>query len=267
MQQHWTPDRPASAPAPAPTSVSVPILPADMSSKYSVLLPTYNERENLPIITWLIVNSMEEAKLDYEIIIIDDNSPDNTIEVARQLQSTYGEDRILLRPRAGKLGLGTAYAHGIQHSTGTHVIIMDADMSHHPKFIPEFIRLQQQHNYDIVTGTRYVSGGGVHGWDLRRKLTSRVANYLASVLLDPGVSDLTGSFRVYRKDVLDKLIKATKSKGYVFQMEMMVRARQMGFTIGEVPITFVDRVFGESKLGADEIVQYLKGLWSLFIDV
>ncbi|KAJ3091432.1 dolichol-P-mannose synthesis [Quaeritorhiza haematococci] len=235
--------------------------------KYSILLPTYNERENLPIITWLLVKAFTEAKLDFEIIVIDDASPDGTLEVAKQLQKLYGEDRIVLRPRAGKLGLGTAYVHGIQHSTGNFIIIMDADMSHHPKFIPEFIRLQKKHDYDVVTGTRYVSGGGVHGWDLRRKLTSRVANYLATIVLQPGVSDLTGSFRLYKKPVLSHLISVTKSKGYVFQMEMMVRARQFNYKIGEVPITFVDRVFGESKLGADEIVQYLKGLWALFNDV
>ncbi|KAJ3276729.1 dolichol-P-mannose synthesis [Terramyces sp. JEL0728] len=243
---------------------AIPI--ATMAHKYSVLLPTYNERQNLPVIIWLLCKTFQEHALDYEIIIIDDNSPDNTIEVARQLQKVYGEQHIVLRPRAGKLGLGTAYVHGIQHSTGDFVIIMDADMSHHPKFIPEFIQMQQQKNLDIVTGTRYALGGGVHGWDLRRKLTSRVANYLADVLLDPKVSDLTGSFRLYKKEVLSQLIFVTKSKGYVFQMEMMVRARQHNFSIGEIPITFVDRVFGESKLGPSEIVGYLKGLLGLFLD-
>ncbi|RKO82934.1 nucleotide-diphospho-sugar transferase [Blyttiomyces helicus] len=210
--------------------------------------------------------SRQCRNIDYEIVIVDDNSPDGTIEVARELQNLYGEKHIILAPRPGKLGLGTAYVHGIQHSTGDFVFIMDADMSHHPKFIPEFIRLQKAHNLDVVTGTRYKSGGGVHGWDLRRKLTSRVANYLADLMLDPGVSDLTGSFRLYKKSVLAKLISVTKAKGYVFQMEMMVRARQLKYTVGEVPITFVDRVFGESKLGAEEIVGYLKGLWGLFVD-
>ncbi|KAI8620073.1 nucleotide-diphospho-sugar transferase [Chytriomyces sp. MP71] len=235
--------------------------------KYSVLLPTYNERENLPIITWLLVKAFKENELDFEIIIIDDASPDGTLEVAKQLQREFGEDRIVLRPRAGKLGLGTAYVHGIQNATGDFVFIMDADMSHHPKFIPEFIKKQKEKNYDVVTGTRYALGGAVYGWDLRRKLTSRVANFLADTLLTPGVSDLTGSFRLYKKDVLAAMIRATKSKGYVFQMEMMVRARQMNFSIGEVPITFVDRVFGESKLGPSEIVGYLKGMWDIFCDI
>ena len=126
--------------------------------------------------------------------------------------------------------------------------------------------MQKKHDYDIVTGTRYGPGGCVHGWDLRRKLTSRVANYLADVLLNPRITDLTGSFRLYKKQILANLISVTKSKGYVFQMEMMVRARQFNYTIGQVPITFVDRMYGESKLGASEIVDYLKGLVGLFFD-
>lgn len=128
-----------------------------------------------------------------------------------------------------------------------------------------------------MTGTRYsatsspplpgTTPGGVHGWDLKRKLVSRGANYLADTVLNPGVSDLTGSFRLYRLPVLRSVISQVKSKGYVFQMEMMVRARAAGYKIGEIPITFVDRIFGESKLGADEVVGYAKGVWSLFKDV
>lgn len=245
--------------------------------KYSVILPTYNERKNLPIIIWLLAKVFEEHQLSWEIIIVDDASPDGTQEVAIELARVYGEDKILLKPRAGKLGLGTAYIHGLDFCTGDFVIIMDADFSHHPKFIPQFIRLQQAHNLDIVTGTRYRSTstpylaeakpGGVHGWDLKRKLVSRGANFLAATVLNPGVSDLTGSFRLYRLPVLRHIITLTQSRGYVFQMEMMVRARALGYTVGEVPITFVDRIFGESKLGADEVVGYAKGVWQLFKSV
>ncbi|RUP44046.1 hypothetical protein BC936DRAFT_150017 [Jimgerdemannia flammicorona] len=143
---------------------------ASTEDKYSVLLPTYNERENLPIIVYLLVKTFKQHDINWEIVIIDDNSPDGTQEIAGQLAKVYGEDRILLRPRAGKLGLGTAYIYGIQFATGNFIIIMDADFSHHPKFIPQFIRLQKQHNYDLVSGTRYRSGGGVYGWDLKRKV-------------------------------------------------------------------------------------------------
>lgn len=149
--------------------------------KYSILLPTYNELENLPLIVYLIVKTLEEAGYDYEIIIIDDNSPDGTQQAAEQLQRIYGEDKIVLRPRSGKLGLGTAYVHGIKHAKGNFIVIMDADLSHHPMFIPQFIEKQKEEDLDIVSGTRYVGSGGVYGWDLKRKLISRVANYITQV--------------------------------------------------------------------------------------
>ncbi|XP_037959514.1 dolichol-phosphate mannosyltransferase subunit 1 [Teleopsis dalmanni] len=235
-----------------------------MIAKYSILLPTYNEKDNLPIIIWLITKYMSESGFDYEVLIIDDGSPDGTLDVAKDLQKIYGDDKIVLLPRAKKLGLGTAYIHGIKHAKGHYVIIMDADLSHHPKFIPEFIKLQRTKDYDIVSGTRYLGSGGVYGWDFKRKLISRGANFLSQVLLRPNASDLTGSFRLYKKSVLEKCISSCVSKGYVFQMEMLVRARQHGFSIAEVPITFVDRVYGTSKLGGTEIVQFAKNLLYLF---
>ncbi|KAI7098649.1 Dolichol-phosphate mannosyltransferase subunit, partial [Hortaea werneckii] len=175
--------------------------------------------------------------------------------------------RIVLKPRAGKLGLGTAYVHGLQYAKGNFVIIMDADFSHHPKFLPQMIAKQKEADYDIVTGTRYAPGGGVYGWDLKRKLVSRGANLIADTVLRPGVTDLTGSFRLYKKEILSKVITSTESKGYSFQMEMMVRAKGMGCSVAEVPITFVDRLYGESKLGGDEIVQYLQGVMNLWLKV
>lgn len=238
-----------------------------MPDKYSVILPTYNERKNLPILVYLLAKTMDQHKLDWEVVIVDDASPDGTQEIAKQLIDVFGKEHIQLRPRAGKLGLGTAYVHGLQYVTGNFVIIMDADFSHHPEAIPQFIAKQKEGNYDIVTGTRYAGDGGVYGWDFKRKLVSNGANFLASTVLRPHVLDLTGSYRLYKKEVLQKIIAATVSKGYVFQMEMMVRARSMGFTIGEVPIAFVDRLYGELKLGGDEIVGYLKGVWTLFTTV
>ena len=237
-------------------------------SKYSIILPTYNERENIPIITWLIFDMAEKNNLDVELIVVEDNSPDGTGAVVKELQRIYGNDKIVLLERPGKMGLGSAYMDGIKKCTGNYVILMDADFSHHPKFIPQFIEVQQKTKCDVVTGTRYRKGGGVYGWDLRRKLTSRVANFIASFLLNPKhASDLTGSFRLYKKKVLEDIMSNVKSKGYVFQMEVIVRAEKMGYSIKEVPITFVDRVFGESKLGANEIVSYLKGLLGLGKDL
>ena len=150
------------------------------------------------------------------------------------------------------------------------------------------VRKQKEGNFDVVLGTRYDLGGGIAGWDTIRVLTSRGANLLAALLLNPGwqkivfviswesnkvplvsadVSDLTGSFRLYKKHVLEDLMSSVKGKTYVFQMEVIVRASDKGYTVAEVPIIFVDRLFGVSKLGATEIVSYLRGLWNLFLDV
>lgn len=119
---------------------------------------------------------------------------------------------------------------------------MDADFSHHPSSIPSFIRIQKETNCDIVTGTRYAGqGAGVHGWDLKRKLVSRGANIFADTVLRPGVSDLTGSFRLYRREVLEQLVKEVAGKGFMFQMELMVRAKAGGWKVEECPIRFVDR--------------------------
>lgn len=112
-----------------------------------------------------------------------------------------------------------------------------------------------------------MSGGGVWGWDLKRKFISATANYIADTLLGLNVTDLTGSFRLYKRPVLVALIKANKSKGYSFQMEMIVRARQLGFTIGEVPVTFVDRLYGNSKLSRKDIIEYGKSLVNFFFQL
>ncbi|KAG5440072.1 hypothetical protein PCK2_000584 [Pneumocystis canis] len=237
-----------------------------MSNKYSIILPTYQERKNLPIITYLLAKTLDSVNLNWELIIVDDNSPDQTQEVAISLIKIYGEHRIILKTRSKKLGLGTAYIYGLQFCTGNFIIIMDADVSHHvimniPKYIPQFIKLQKEKSYDIVLGTRYALGGGVYGWDLKRKLVSLGANLLSKILFQHGVSDVTGSFRLYKKDVFEKIILDSKSKGYVFQMEIIVKARKYGYSIGEVPIAFVDRLYGESKLGMNEIIGYIMGLW------
>ncbi|CEH13494.1 glycosyltransferase family 2 protein [Ceraceosorus bombacis] len=250
------------------TSLSTPTISS--SHKYSVILPTYNERKNLPVIVFLLAKTFSAAALRWEVIIVDDGSPDGTLEVAKQLQRVYGEEQIVLRPRAGKLGLGTAYVHGLDSCTGDFVIIMDADFSHHPKFLPDMIRLQKERDLDIVQGTRYsgpATGAGVYGWNLKRKLVSRGANLLATFVLGPRTTDVTGSFRLYKRPVIERLIREVTSKGYVFQMEILVRARAAGYSIGEAPITFVDRVYGESKLGGDEIVQYARGVWNLFVNI
>lgn len=235
-----------------------------MAMLYSVILPTYNERENLPIIFYLLDKTFREASLNYEVIVVDDSSPDGTLQVAQALQKSYGDDHVKIVSRKGKLGLGSAYIAGLQATKGNRIILMDADLSHHPKFIPQMISVMEQTKCDITTGTRYRKGGGVAGWDLKRKITSKGANFLADFLLQPGVSDLTGSFRLYERRAIEKILPQVKSTGYAFQMEIIVLAKKAGYSVAEVPITFVDRLYGESKLGTREIVLYLKGLLNLF---
>jgi dolichol-phosphate mannosyltransferase len=233
--------------------------------KYSIILPTYNERDNLPLIFYMLHKAFTTKALDFEVVIVDDSSPDNTLQVAQKLQTVYTPNMVKIVSRPGKLGLGTAYAAGLKECTGQRIILMDADLSHHPKFIPQMILLMNAHDYDIVSGTRYRKGGGVAGWDLKRKITSKGANFLAKFLLNPGnASDLTGSFRLYKREALERILPQVKCKGYAFQMEILILAQKAGMTLGEVPITFVDRIYGESKLGANEIVLYLKGLLQLF---
>ena len=151
---------------------------------------------------------------------MDDSSPDGTLEVAKQLQGIIGSSKIKLLSRPTKSGLGSAYVDGLKICSGGFVILMDADLSHHPKHIIEFINKQKTRNYDIVSGTRYALGGGIAGWDLKRILISRGANLLANLLLNPGLSDLTGSFRLYRREAIEKLMLQVKSRSYVFQMEV-----------------------------------------------
>ena len=132
---------------------------------YSIILPVYNERENLPLILSMLVSTFETEKLSLEVIVVEDNSPDGTRDVAYQLQKIFGENVIKILAREGKLGLGSAYKDGLKLCKGEYVILMDADMSHHPKHIPEFIQKQKERDYDVVTGTRYARGGGVSADD------------------------------------------------------------------------------------------------------
>lgn len=238
-----------------------------MSDKYSILIPTYNEKQNISLLIYTINKFLEKENIKYEIIIVDDNSPDGTVDCVKEMKKLFGEDKIILHQRPGKLGLGTAYMEGCQFCTGSYIIIMDADFSHHPKYILDFINKQKKTNCDIVTGTRYSLGGGVYGWNPIRKLISRGANYFASMLLNPGVSDLTGSFRLYKKECFLDLIKDVKNGGYAFQMEIMIRGVYKNYKVEEVPISFVDRVMGESKLGMGEIIIYFNTVLDLFMEL
>ena len=233
-------------------------------SKYSLLIPTYNERDNISLLIYMIDKILTKNKINYEIIIVEDSSPDKTIDCVKEMQKLYGISKIKILERPGKLGLGTAYMDGCKLCTGDFIFIMDADFSHHPKFLIDFIKKQKETNADIVTGTRYNLGGGVYGWNPIRKIISRGANFLATFLLRPGVSDLTGSYRLFKKNVFEDLVKDVKNGGYAFQMEIIIRGVYKGYKVEEIPITFVDRVMGKSKLGMGEILIYFDTVLDLY---
>src|SRR3954466_2361743 len=212
-------------------------------SRPVVCLPTYNERENLePMVRAL-------ADKDVNVLVIDDNSPDGTGEIADRLASELSWVDVLHRPC--KEGLGRAYAGGFRHvlASGAELILeMDCDFSHDPADVPRLIAACEA-GADLALGSRYVPGGGTRNWGLVRRTISWGGSFYARVLLGVGIRDLTGGFKCFRRHVLETLdLDAIESKGYAFQIETTYRVLRKGFKVVEVPIVFVDRVEGTSKM-------------------
>ena len=223
-----------------------------------ISLATYNERENLPI----LVREIFQYADDVDILVIDDNSSDGTAAwVSEQMQT---DSRLKLIRRPGKMGLGTATVaamnFAIEHGYG-YLLNMDADLSHSPQYIPA-IREKANVGFDVVIGSRYVPGGGVEGWPVYRKIMSRCINLYARLLLGLKTKDNSGSFRCYNVKTLeimnpDSLI----SKGYSYLEEILFRLKKNGATFAEVPIIFVERRFGVSKINIKEA---FTALWLIF---
>jgi dolichol-phosphate mannosyltransferase len=225
----------------------------------TVVIPTYNEREN---IGELIPRVLEVPR--FRVLVVDDNSPDGTAEIVRDL--ARGEPRIGLLSRPGKQGLGRAYLAGFRRALdeGAEFICeMDADFSHDPRYLPDLLAAAET-RYDLVLGSRYVRGGGTVNWGLARQLISRGGNVYARAILGLPVSDATGGFRCYRRRVLETLdLGAIQSNGYSFQIEMVYRTRRAGFRVGEVPIIFPDRRVGQSKMSRRIVLEALLTVWRL----
>lgn len=225
----------------------------------AVVVPTYNERDNISQLVAKIEETLSSHSLPGYIIIVDDNSPDGTGAITESLSKLYGNIRVIHRTR--KLGIGSAYREGFNQAMAlncTAVIEMDADLSHDPTLIPSLIS-QINKGYDVAVGSRYVKGGNILGWAWIRRFISGSANLLARSVLRLSISDVTSGYRAYRTSVLRELDLATvKSDGYVFQVEMIYRAQEGHFKISEIPITFVNRKLGKSKLGKTEILEYVK---------
>ncbi len=220
------------------------------SPRAIVIIPTYNEAENVPPLVERILG-LEE---DVDVLIVDDNSPDGTGDVADAIARETPRVQVIHRPR--KLGLGTAYTAGFMRALDLgreRIITMDADFSHNPRYIPTLLRLTNDH--DLAIGSRYVPGGGVRLWGWHRRLLSRGANLFARTLLGLHAHDCTAGFRCYRSHVLETVDPRTiRADGYSYLLEMLWRVQKAGFSIAETPIVFTDRRRGASKISQAEIL-------------
>jgi dolichol-phosphate mannosyltransferase len=225
-----------------------------------VVVPTYNERENLSRLVPLILE--QDPRL--EILIIDDASPDGTGDLADQLAAD--EPRLRVLHREGKLGLGTAYIAGFRWALERDydaVFEMDADFSHDPAHLPQFLAAIRE--YDVVLGSRYLHGRvTVVNWPMPRLLLSYAANIYARWVTGLPVSDATGGYKCFRRRVLEEVrLEKIGSEGYSFQIEINLRAWRKGFTLGEIPIVFADRNIGESKMSKRIVVEAVWRVWVL----
>jgi dolichol-phosphate mannosyltransferase len=233
-----------------------------VTEKVTVVMPTYNEADNLPgMVAELLALDID----DLEIIIVDDNSPDGTGDVADRLAARYLE-RIHVIHRPGKQGLGSAYREGfhlaLQNGAG-YVIEIDADCSHSPAYIPQM--LEKARECDVVVGSRYVPGGAVdHRWGLWRRFLSWFGNAYARAVIGLQVRDTTAGFKVFRRAALESIdLSRIKSDGYAFQIEMAYACQEAGFRVREVPIFFEDRVIGSSKMDLGIVLEAIWRVWQI----
>jgi len=224
-----------------------------------VVIPTYNEIDNIERMIQAIFNVLPEIS----ILVVDDNSPDGTAKKIKELQTEHSN--IHLIERAGKMGLGTAYCEGFQYALNKgfdYIFEMDADFSHDPKELPNF--LESIKEYDLVLGSRYIKGVNVVNWPLQRLLLSYFANLYTQVITGLPVKDATGGFKCFRADLLRKIdLTSIKSNGYGFQIEMTYRLWKKGARIKEIPIIFIDRMNGVSKMNKSIIYEAIFLVWKL----
>lgn len=229
-----------------------------------IIVPTYDERDNLP----LVVARAHEVLPRAEILIVDDNSPDGTGALAASLAAR--DERIHVIRRAHKLGLGTAYLEGFAWALARDyelIFEMDADGSHDARHLPEMVRIANE-GADVVVGSRRVPGGGTENWGLARRAISAGGNLYASTILGTRVRDLTSGFKCFRRHVLASIDLGTvRSEGYSFQIEMTYRALRRGFRVEEVPITFVDRRVGQSKMSRRIFFEAVYMVWLLRLGI
>ncbi|MHB9053294.1 MAG: polyprenol monophosphomannose synthase [Thermoleophilia bacterium] len=230
---------------------------------FTVVLPTYNERENLDRFVERLQEVFAINELNGRIIVVDDNSPDGTGQVADSLAAR--QPNLSVVHRQNKQGIGPAYVAGFKQAlkTDTQLIFeMDCDFSHDPANIPAF--LEAAESADLVLGSRYVPGGKVENWGLARRLISRWGGLYARLVLGVPVNDLTGGNKCFRRQVLESLdLDSISSQGYGFQIEMTYRTIKKGFRVKEIPITFADRQLGQSKMSKKIVFEAVLLVWKL----
>jgi dolichol-phosphate mannosyltransferase len=232
-----------------------------MTSDTIVIIPTYNEIESVG----KMVDAIFALPQTFDILFIDDNSPDGTAKKIKEIQAIY-PNRIYLEERPGKLGLGTAYIHGFKWAIAKNypmIVEMDCDFSHDPK---DLIRLREAslNGADLVIGSRYVPGGKVKNWPMKRILMSYFASVYVRLILWISIKDTTAGFKCYKKNVLETIqLDNVTFKGYAFQICMKYAALKHGFKVKEIPITFIDRLYGESKMSTGIFKEAFWGVWKM----
>lgn len=231
-----------------------------------VIIPTYNEKENIEKIT----RAVFALPKCFHILVIDDGSPDGTATIVKNLQKSGFSDRLFLLERSGKLGLGTAYIAGFKWALARHyefVFEMDADFSHNPNDLPRLYAACKEEGNDLAIGSRYISGVNVVNWPIGRVLMSYFASRYVQFVTDFRVHDTTAGFVCYRRKVLETIpLDAIRFKGYAFQIEMKYTAHKIGFKIKEVPVVFVNRREGSSKMSGGIFGEAFFGVMRLRLD-
>ena len=229
--------------------------------KTLIISPTYNEKKNIQS----LVKKVLKPNKNYDLLIIDDNSPDGTSDMVQELQKDY--DNLYLEKREKKAGLGTAYIFGFKWALKRNyeaIVQIDADLSHDPADIPRLI--SNLDNYQLVIGSRYIKGVSVVNWPIRRLILSYGANLYSSIITGMPIKDCTGGFKAWRREVLESInLNKIRSQGYSFQIEMNFRAWIKKFKIHEEPIIFVDRTIGESKMSKKIMHEAIWMVWRLRI--
>tara|TARA_Y100000817_G_scaffold168337_1_gene131564 strand:+ start:1136 stop:1849 length:714 start_codon:yes stop_codon:yes gene_type:complete len=229
--------------------------------KTLIISPTYNEKKNIQS----LVKKVLKPNKNYDLLIIDDNSPDGTSDMVQELQKDY--DNLYLEKREKKAGLGTAYIFGFKWALKRNyeaIVQIDADLSHDPADIPRLI--SNLDNYQLVIGSRYIKGVSVVNWPIRRLIISYGANLYSSIITGMPIKDCTGGFKAWRREVLESInLNKIRSQGYSFQIEMNFRAWIKKFKIHEEPIIFVDRTIGESKMSKKIMHEAIWMVWRLRI--